>query len=81
MVGIVEWWSDRSLAKQCAQLAPAVGQRRALVHVLLQQRGQRQVQAHGGVEFGIAPFSILGGAIQVQDRVELRFRIRAKRGS
>jgi polyisoprenoid-binding protein YceI len=30
-------------------------------------------------EFGITPFSILGGAIQVQDRVELRFKIRARR--
>ena len=30
-------------------------------------------------DFGISPFSILGGAIQVQDRVELRFRIRARR--
>jgi polyisoprenoid-binding protein YceI len=30
-------------------------------------------------DFGIAPFSILGGAIQVQDRVSLRFRIRARR--
>jgi hypothetical protein len=26
-------------------------------------------------DFGIAPFSILGGALQVQDRVDLRFRI------
>lgn len=30
-------------------------------------------------DFGIAPFSILGGAIQVQDRVDLRFRMRARR--
>jgi len=30
-------------------------------------------------DFGIVPFSILGGAIQVQDRVSLRFRIRARR--
>jgi polyisoprenoid-binding protein YceI len=30
-------------------------------------------------DFGITPFSILGGAIQVQDRVELRFKIRARR--
>ena len=28
-------------------------------------------------DFGIAPFSILGGAIQVQDRLSLRFSIRA----
>ncbi len=27
--------------------------------------------------FGITPFSILGGALQVQDRVELRFDVRA----
>jgi len=31
-------------------------------------------------DFAIVPFSVLGGAIQVQDRVSLRFRIRAKRG-
>jgi hypothetical protein len=30
-------------------------------------------------EFGIAPFSILGGAIAVQDAVNVRFRIRARR--
>jgi len=29
--------------------------------------------------FGIVPFSILGGAIAVQDRVTVRFRIHAKR--
>ncbi|MDM0032792.1 YceI family protein [Variovorax sp. J22P271] len=28
-------------------------------------------------DFGIAPFSILGGAIQVQDRLSLRFSVRA----
>jgi len=30
-------------------------------------------------DFGITPYSLLGGAIAVQDAVELRFRIRAKR--
>lgn len=30
-------------------------------------------------DFGIAPFSILGGAIQVRDRLDLRFRITAVR--
>lgn len=30
-------------------------------------------------DFGIAPFSILGGAIAVQDSVELTFRLRARR--
>jgi hypothetical protein len=29
-------------------------------------------------DFGIKPFSILGGAIQVQDRLDLRFRLVAK---
>jgi hypothetical protein len=29
--------------------------------------------------FGITPFSILGGALQVQDQVAIRFRIRARR--
>jgi hypothetical protein len=32
-------------------------------------------------DFGITPFSILGGAIQVQDRVDLRFRILARRAT
>jgi polyisoprenoid-binding protein YceI len=31
-------------------------------------------------DFGITPFSILGGAVQVQDRVELRFRVLARKG-
>lgn len=31
-------------------------------------------------DFGITPFSILGGAVQVQDRLELRFRVRARKG-
>jgi YceI-like protein len=30
-------------------------------------------------EFGIAPYSVLGGAIAVRDRVDLRFSIRARR--
>jgi YceI-like domain len=30
-------------------------------------------------QFGIVPFSILGGAIAVQDRVDIRFRLRAVR--
>jgi len=30
-------------------------------------------------EFGITPFSILGGAVQVQDKVNLRFHIHARR--
>ena len=30
-------------------------------------------------DFGITPYSLLGGAIAVQNRVELRFRIRARR--
>jgi hypothetical protein len=29
--------------------------------------------------FGITPFAVLGGALAVQDRVEVRFRIRARR--
>jgi hypothetical protein len=30
-------------------------------------------------DFGIVPLSILGGAIEVQDRVDLRFHVRARR--
>ncbi|VTU23577.1 hypothetical protein H4CHR_01217 [Variovorax sp. PBS-H4] len=32
-------------------------------------------------EFGIVPFSVLGGAIQVQDRLSLRFSLQARRTS
>jgi hypothetical protein len=42
-----------------------------------------EVGVHGRVvvdqtSFGITPFSILGGALQVQDRVSVRFRIHAR---
>jgi hypothetical protein len=30
-------------------------------------------------DFGIVPLSLLGGAIEVQDAIDLRFRIRAVR--
>jgi hypothetical protein len=30
-------------------------------------------------DFGITPYSLLGGAIAVKDGLELRFRVRAKR--
>lgn len=48
------------------------------------ESGNREIGVSGRLEvnqtdFGIAPFSILGGAIQVQDRLVLRFRIRARR--
>lgn len=45
------------------------------------QRGGLQVSgmlAFDQSSFGITPFSILGGAIQVQDRVELRFDVQAR---
>ena len=47
------------------------------------ESGAREVGVSGRFElnqtdFGITPFSILGGAIQVLDRLELRFRIRAR---
>ena len=35
--------------------------------------------AFNQTDFGIVPFSILNGALQVQDRVDLRFRIHARR--
>jgi YceI-like domain len=46
------------------------------------ERAADQLSITGQVEleqtaFGIAPFSILGGALQVQDRVNVRFAIRA----
>ena len=44
----------------------------------------RQLSLSGRFEldqsaFGIAPFSVLGGALQVQDRIALRFQITARR--
>ena len=43
-----------------------------------------EITVNGGVvlkqsDFGIAPLSILGGAIQVQDELNLRFQMRARR--
>ena len=32
-------------------------------------------------DFGIVPMSLLGGAIEVQDAVDIRFRLRAVRGA
>lgn len=46
-------------------------------------RGQMSITGLLGLnqsDFGIVPFSILGGAIQVQDRISLRFRIYARQG-
>jgi polyisoprenoid-binding protein YceI len=39
-------------------------------------RGTLQIRQ---TDFGITPFSILGGAIQVKDEVDVRFDIRAVR--
>jgi hypothetical protein len=47
-----------------------------------QTAGQLIVNGRVALEhsnFGIDPFSILGGALQVQDRVDVRFMIRARR--
>lgn len=47
-----------------------------------QTAGQLIVNSRVALEqshFGIDPFSILGGALQVQDRVDVRFMIRARR--
>jgi hypothetical protein len=48
------------------------------------ERTAGQLMANGRVtleqsKFGIVPFSILGGALQVQDRVDVRFVIHAHR--
>jgi hypothetical protein len=32
-------------------------------------------------DFGIVPLSLFGGAIEVQDAVDIRFRLRAVRGA
>jgi len=49
------------------------------------ETGRGEMSVGGSLEFnqsdfGIVPFSILGGAIQVQDRLSLRFRIRTLHG-
>ena len=44
--------------------------------------GEVSVDGHVALEqtsFGITPFSVLGGALQVQDRVSVGYRIRARR--
>jgi len=43
-----------------------------------------ELRAHGRfslrqTEFGITPYSLLGGALQVQDRIDLEFEVRARR--
>lgn len=48
------------------------------------ETGRDELNVTGGFEFnqsdfGIVPFSILGGAVRVQDRLSLRFRILARR--
>lgn len=48
--------------------------------------GRDTVEVGGSFEFdqsdfGIVPLSILGGAVQVQDRLSLRFRIRSRRSA
>jgi polyisoprenoid-binding protein YceI len=52
------------------------------VPIRLEQR-PREVAVSGRLalnqtDFGIVPFSILGGAITVQDRVDVRFAITAR---
>ncbi|MEP6656548.1 MAG: YceI family protein [Betaproteobacteria bacterium] len=56
--------------------------RAARIPVKIEQTAD-QLTVSGGValeqtSFGIAPFSILGGALQVQDRVDVRFVIHAR---
>lgn len=57
--------------------------RRLSVPVAIEVRGAELV-ASGTfslrqTDFGITPYSVLGGALQVQDRIDLRFRILAQR--
>lgn len=57
--------------------------RRLSVPVAIEVRGEELV-ASGAfsllqTDFGITPYSVLGGALQVQDRLDLRFRIHAQR--
>ncbi|MEJ8821693.1 YceI family protein [Variovorax humicola] len=58
------------------------GVQRNLVVPVMLEISPGEVSASGLIEFnqsdfGIAPFSILGGAVQVQDRLSLRFAVRA----
>lgn len=55
------------------------------VPALVETSGPDAMAVSGAFEFdqsafGIVPFSILGGAVQVQDRLSLRFRVLARRG-
>jgi polyisoprenoid-binding protein YceI len=48
------------------------------------ERGAARIGVSGSfainqTDFGIAPFSVFGGALAVQDRVDLSFAIRAAR--
>lgn len=60
------------------------GVTRTFVVPALVEAGRDTMEVGGSFEFnqsdfGIVPFSILGGAVQVQDRLSLRFRIRSRR--
>ncbi|OGI48361.1 MAG: hypothetical protein A2151_03980 [Candidatus Muproteobacteria bacterium RBG_16_65_34] len=50
------------------EIEPAAGELRAHGRFSLRQ-----------TEFGITPYSLLGGALQVQDRIDLEFEVRARR--
>lgn len=70
-----------------AELRPSI----TLNGVVREERAQAELQAVGDEvrvagslvlrqsDYGIAPFSVLGGAIQVQDALTMRFRIVARR--
>jgi hypothetical protein len=60
------------------------GTRRTLLAPVTIERDGDEIRASGRFsfaqsDFGITPYSILGGAVAVQDRVDLRFRISARR--
>ena len=56
---------------QRPQLCQALGQWRAVVHVLLQQRHHVRLQLHGGVEFGVVPRRVGAQLDQVARLVHL----------
>ena len=60
------------------------GVRRSLSVALTVQIGEKEIRARGSFDmlqsdFGIEPFSVLGGALRVEDRVEIEFDLLATR--
>jgi polyisoprenoid-binding protein YceI len=69
-------WLRATLAVNGTEQAMRIPARIAVAPSEVDVTGQLEVKQ---TSFGITPYSILAGALQVQDEVAIRFRIRAKR--